>query len=60
MYFNVIDILHSTGTLTCNEITAGSLNSSLRDCIQNSCGAHPGSCLVGTRGSFSGGKVAGA
>jgi hypothetical protein len=35
-------------------------NFSPRHCVQNGSGAHPASYPVGTRGSFPGGKVAGA
>jgi hypothetical protein len=38
----------------------GAGNFSLHHCVQNGSGAHPASYPVGTRGSFSGGKVAGA
>jgi hypothetical protein len=35
-------------------------NFSLHHRVQNGCGAHPVSCPMGTRGSFLGGKAAGA
>jgi hypothetical protein len=35
-------------------------NFSLYHCVQNGSGAHPASCPMGTRGSFPGGKTAGA
>jgi hypothetical protein len=38
----------------------GAGNFSFHYCIQNGSGAHPASYPVGTRGSLSGGKVAGA
>jgi hypothetical protein len=39
---------------------AGAGNLSLYHRVQNGCGAHPASYPVTTRGSFSGGKAAGA
>jgi hypothetical protein len=39
---------------------AGARNFSLHHRAQNGSGAHPSSYLMGTRGSFSGGKAAGA
>jgi hypothetical protein len=39
---------------------AGAGNFSLLHRVQNGSGAHPASYLVGTRGSFPGGKAAGA
>jgi hypothetical protein len=39
---------------------AGAGKFSLHHCVQNGSGAHPASYLTGTRGSFSGGKAAGA
>jgi hypothetical protein len=39
---------------------AGAGNFSLHYVVQNGCGAHPASYPVGTRGSFPGGKAAGA
>jgi hypothetical protein len=39
---------------------AGAGNFSLHHCIQNGSGAHPASYPMGTRGSFPGGKAAGA
>jgi hypothetical protein len=38
---------------------AGAGNFSLHHCLQNGSGAHPASYLIGTRGSFPGGKAAG-
>jgi hypothetical protein len=38
----------------------GAGNFSLHHCVQNGSGAHPASYPVGTRGSFPGGKAAGA
>jgi hypothetical protein len=35
-------------------------NFSLHQCVQNGSGAHPASYPTGTRGSFPGGKAAGA
>jgi hypothetical protein len=42
------------------QFLVGAGNVSLHHCVQNSSGAHPASYLMGTRGSFSGGKAAGA
>jgi hypothetical protein len=42
------------------QFLAGDRNFSHCHCIQNGLGAHPASCTMGTRGSFPGGKVAGA
>jgi len=42
------------------QFQAGAGNSSLCYCIQTSCGAHPPSSPVGTRGSFPRDKVVGA
>jgi hypothetical protein len=39
---------------------AGTRNFSLHHRVQNGAGTHPVSCPMGTRGSFSGGKAAGA
>jgi hypothetical protein len=39
---------------------AGAGNFSLHHCVQNGSGAHPASYPMGTRGSFPGGKAAGA
>jgi hypothetical protein len=39
---------------------AGAGKFSLHHCVQTGSGAHPASCPVGTRGSFPGGKAAGA
>jgi hypothetical protein len=39
---------------------AGAGNFSLHHRVQNGCGAHPDSYPMGTRGSFPGGKAAGA
>jgi hypothetical protein len=39
---------------------AGAGNFSLHHRLQNGSGAHPASCPIGTRGSFPGGKAAGA
>jgi hypothetical protein len=39
---------------------AGAENFSLHHSVQNGTGAHPASYPMGTRGSFSGGKAAGA
>jgi hypothetical protein len=39
---------------------AGAGNFSLNHRVQNGSGAHPASCPMDTRGSFLGGKVAGA
>jgi hypothetical protein len=39
---------------------AGVGNFSLHHRVKNDSGSHPASCPVGTRGSFPGGKVAGA
>jgi hypothetical protein len=39
---------------------AGAENSSLHHRVQNGSGAHPASYPMGTRGSFPGGKAAGA
>jgi hypothetical protein len=39
---------------------AGAGNFSLHHCVHNSSGVHPASYPMGTRGSFSGGKAAGA
>jgi hypothetical protein len=41
-------------------ISAGAGNFSLRHCIQTGSGAHSSSYPMGTRGSFPGGKAAGA
>jgi hypothetical protein len=38
--------------------SAGAGNFSVHHRVQNGSGAHPASCLRGTRGSFPGGKVA--
>jgi hypothetical protein len=38
----------------------GAGNFSLHHCVQNDSGAHPASSPIGTRGSFPGGKAAGA
>jgi hypothetical protein len=40
--------------------SAGAGNFSLHHCVQNGSGAHPVSYPMGTRGSFLGGKAAGA
>jgi hypothetical protein len=40
------------------QFLAGAGNFSLHHCIQNGSEAHPASYPMGTRGSFSGGKVA--
>jgi hypothetical protein len=40
--------------------SAGAGNFSLHHCVQNCSGAHPASYQMGTTGSFSGGKAAGA
>jgi hypothetical protein len=42
------------------QFPAGAGNFSLYQRVQNGSGAHPASYLMGTRGSFPGGKVAGA
>jgi hypothetical protein len=42
------------------QFLVGARNFSLHHCIQNSSGAHPASYPMGTRGSFPGGKAAGA
>jgi hypothetical protein len=39
---------------------AGTGNFTLHHRVQNGFGAHPASCRMGTRGSFPGGKAAGA
>jgi hypothetical protein len=39
---------------------AGAGNFSFHHSVQNGSGAHPASCPMGTRGSFPGGKAAGA
>jgi hypothetical protein len=41
-------------------VPAGAGNFSLHHCVQTASGAHPTSYPVGTRGSFPGGKAAGA
>jgi hypothetical protein len=41
-------------------LSAGTGNFSLHHRFQNGSGAHPASCPMGTRGSFPGGKAAGA
>jgi hypothetical protein len=40
--------------------SAGAGNFSLHRRVHNGSGAHPASCPMGTRGSFPGGKAAGA
>jgi hypothetical protein len=42
------------------QFLAGARNLSLHHCVQNGSGAHPASYPMGTRGSFPGGKAAGA
>jgi hypothetical protein len=42
------------------QFLAGAGNFSLHHCLQNGSGAHPASYAMGTRGSFPGGKAAGA
>jgi hypothetical protein len=42
------------------QFPVGAGNFSLHHCVQNSSRAHPASYPVGTRGSFPGGKAAGA
>jgi hypothetical protein len=42
------------------QFPVGAGNFSLHHCVQNGSGAHPASYTMGTRGSFPGGKAAGA
>jgi hypothetical protein len=47
-------------TFTWVRFPAGARNVSFHHCVQNDSGVHPASYSMGTRGSFRGGKAAGA